>query len=72
MKVLEPEILCLLISIIDDTVLEGNQSFTVKITSDDPGVNINCSSAVVTIHEDPTDCEFYLAKLRGGNCRAPY
>ena len=48
-----------LIGIINDTVLEGNQSFTVKITSDDPGVYINCSSTVVTIHEDPNDCESF-------------
>ena len=38
-------------------MLEGDQSFTVTITSSDPDVNITCSSAVVTIHEDPTESE---------------
>ena len=46
-----------IVNIIDDAALEGNQSFTIKITSNDPGVVISCGSTVVTIFEDPTDCK---------------
>ena len=42
-------------SIIGDTVLEVNETFRVKITSDDPQVSISIGSANITIFND--DCK---------------
>ena len=40
---------CLNIAILEDEALEGNQTFTVMVTTSDPNVKIEVDTAVVTI-----------------------
>lgn len=42
-------------NIIEDTVLEVNETFRVEMTSDDPGVSISIGSANISIFND--DCK---------------
>ena len=51
---------CVFIPLIDDTVLEGNETFDVLINStaeDEDIVNITGQVITVTIEEDPNDCK---------------
>ena len=51
---------CVFIPLIDDTTLEGNETFDVLIntTADDEDiVNITAQVITVTIEEDPNDCK---------------
>ena len=48
------------IPLIDDTTLEGNETFDVLINTtadDDDIVNITAQVITVTIEEDPNDCK---------------
>ena len=56
---------CVFIPLIDDTVLEGNETFDVLLTTttDDEGlVNVTAQVITVTIEEDPNDCKRKLTK----------
>ena len=56
---------CVFIPLIDDTILEGNETFDVLINStvdDEDIVNITGQIITVTIEEDPNDCTYILIK----------
>ena len=58
---------CVFIPLIDDTILEGNETFDVLINStvdDEDVVNITGQIITVTIEEDPNDCMFYMCAKR--------
>ncbi len=47
---------CVDVMIVDDTVVEGEESFTVSLTTSDPDVMVeNGTVVVVVIMEDPDD-----------------
>ena len=52
---------CVFIPLIDDTTLEGNETFDVLVntTADDEDiVNITAQVITVTVEEDPNDCKY--------------
>ena len=54
---------CVFIPLLDDTILEGNETFDVLINTtieDEDIVNITAQVVTVTIEEDPNDCKLYL------------
>ena len=54
---------CAFIPLIDDTILEGNETFVVFINStveDEDIVNITAQIITVTIEEDPNDCMYAI------------
>ena len=56
---------CVFIPLIDDTTLEGNETFEVLINTtadDDNIVNITAQVITVTIEEDPNDCKGTLSE----------
>ena len=46
---------CYTITIVDDNILENNETFTVALTSNEPAFNL--IRATVTINHDTADCE---------------
>ena len=40
---------CIVVNILNDTILESNETFSIFLTSDEPGVNIAVSQATVFI-----------------------
>ena len=46
---------CVDVMIVDDTVVEGEESFTVSLTTSDPDVMVENGTVVVVIMEDPDD-----------------
>ena len=69
---------CESVTILNDTILENNETFFVQLESTDPSVNISLGSALVTILDDDCECEKYvivycllvynLSILHSGNC----
>ena len=47
---------CSSISIIDDTILENDEVFSVQLSTLDPDVNLTPSTATVTIENDDSEC----------------
>ena len=47
---------CSSISIIDDTILENDEVFSVQLSTLDPDVNLTFSTATVTIENDDSEC----------------
>ena len=56
---------CVNITITDDTALEGNQAFTVTLTTSDPDVVLRNSMTTITIEDN--DSEFTSRTLRMSN-----
>ena len=49
---------CVFITLIDDDILEGNETFDVVVTTlDDDVVNVTDQVITVTLEEDPNDCK---------------
>ncbi len=46
---------CVDVMITNDTVVEGEESFTVSLTTSDPDVTVENGTVVVVIMEDPDD-----------------
>ena len=53
---------CYSITIVDDDILENNETLSVTLSSNEPAFSL--VQATVTINHDPADCEFRnLCKL---------
>ena len=48
----QPSELCVEVVIMNDTILEFNETFSVSITTDEPGVIVNGSETIVTIFDN--------------------
>ena len=46
---------CYTITIVDDNILENNETFSVTLSSNEPAFSL--VQATVTINHDPADCE---------------
>ena len=44
--------MCVGVVIINDTVLESNETFSISLTTNEPGVNVNRSETTVIIFDD--------------------
>ena len=47
---------CSSISIVDDTILENDEVFSVQLSTLDPDVNLTPSTATVTVENDDSEC----------------
>ena len=47
---------CSSIPIVDDTILENDEVFSVQLSTLDPDVNLTPSTATVTIENDDSEC----------------
>ena len=52
---------CYTITIVNDNVLENNETFSVTLSSNEPAFSL--VQATVTINHDPADCEFVRIML---------
>ena len=51
---------CESVTILNDTILENNETFFVQLETIDPAVNISLGSVPVTILDDDCECEKYV------------
>jgi len=51
---------CESVTILNDTILENNETFFVQLETINPAVNITLGSAPVTILDDDCECENYM------------
>ena len=49
---------CYTVAIMDDNILENNETFSVTLSSNEPAFNL--TQATVTINHDPADCEYMI------------
>ena len=52
---------CYTVAIVDDNILENNETFSVTLSSNEPA--FSQLQATVTINHDPADCEFMINYL---------
>ena len=56
------------VTILDDSIVEGSESFSLTLTTTDPNVTVNPASATVNIQDDSSDGKLVTVVMTSRLC----